>query len=54
MPTETVPLDATGLVAEVTVPVGTTGAVSLQLGGAMAHLRVDVLGYVAAAAVPVV
>jgi hypothetical protein len=48
MPAGTVPLDTTGRVAQVTVPVGTTGAVSLQLGGAMAHLRVDVLGYVAA------
>ena len=47
-PLETVPLDATGRVAEVTVPVGTAGSVSLQLGGAMAHLRADVLGYVAA------
>lgn len=49
MPVETVPLDAAGRMAEVTVPVGVTGAVSLQLAGAMAHLRVDVLGYVAAA-----
>ena len=47
-PLETVPLDATGRVAVVTVPVGTAGSVSLQLGGAMAHLRADVLGYVAA------
>jgi hypothetical protein len=31
----------------VTVPVGTAGSVSLQLGGAMAHVRADVLGYVA-------
>ena len=31
-----------------TVPVGTAGSVSLQLSGAMAHLRADVLGYVAA------
>jgi hypothetical protein len=54
VPVETVPLDATGRLAEVTVPVGPTGAVSLQLGGAMAHLRADVLGYVAAPAVPAV
>ncbi len=47
-PLETVPLDVTGRVAVVTVPVGTAGSVSLQLGGAMAHLRADVLGYVAA------
>ena len=47
-PLETVPLDATGRVAVVTVPVGTAGSVSLQLGEAMAHLRADVLGYVAA------
>jgi hypothetical protein len=48
MPLENVPLDVTGRVAEVTVPVGTAGAVSLQLGGAMAHLRADVTGWVAA------
>lgn len=47
-PVVAVPLDAIGRVAEVTVPVGPTGAVSLQLGGAMAHLRADVLGYVPA------
>ena len=41
MPVETLPLDAAGRVAEVTVPVGTSGSVSLQLSGAMAHLRVD-------------
>jgi hypothetical protein len=48
VPLESVPLDVTGRVAEVTVPVGTTGSVSLQLGGAMAHLRADVTGWVAA------
>jgi len=47
-PLETVPLDVTGRVAEVTVPVGTAGSVSLQLGGAMAHLRADVVGFVPA------
>ena len=51
-PVEAVTLDPTGRTAEVTVPVGPTGAVSLQLAGAMAHLRADVLGYVPAAAVP--
>jgi hypothetical protein len=47
-PLETVPLDVTGRLAQVTVPVGTAGSVSLQLGGAMAHLRADVVGYVPA------
>lgn len=49
-PVVAAPLDVTGRVAEVTVPVGPSGAVSLQLSGAMAHLRADVLGYVPAAA----
>jgi hypothetical protein len=51
MPVESLPLDATGRAAEVTVPVGTAGSVSLQLSGAMAHLRADVTGWVAAAPV---
>jgi hypothetical protein len=48
MPVESLPLDAAGRTADVTVPVGTSGAVSLQLSGAMAHVRVDVTGWVAA------
>lgn len=48
MPVDPVSLDPTLRVAEVTVPLGAGGQVSLQLAGAMAHLRVDVLGYVAA------
>jgi hypothetical protein len=49
-PVQAVPLDETGRTAQVLAPVGPTGAVSLQLAGAMAHLRADVLGYVAAPA----
>jgi len=49
-PVDPLVLDATGKVVEVAVPLGTGGAVSLQLSGAMAHLRVDVLGYVPAVA----
>jgi len=37
-------------VANVTVPVGTTGVVSLELAGGMGHLAVDVTGYVVGAA----
>ena len=48
VPVDPAVLDATGKVAEVTVPLGAGGQVSLQLAGAMAHLRADVLGYVAA------
>jgi hypothetical protein len=51
MPVESLPLDAAGWTADVTVPVGTAGSVSLQLSGAMAHLRADVTGWVAAAPV---
>ena len=36
--------------ATVTVPVPTTGVVSLQLAGGMSHLAVDVTGYVVGAA----
>ncbi len=50
LPLEPLAIDVTGRVVEVAVPLGTGGAVSLQLSGAMAHLRVDVLGYVPAAA----
>jgi hypothetical protein len=49
-PLDPLALDVTGRVVEVAVPLGTGGAVSLQLSGAMAHLRVDVLGYVPAVA----
>jgi hypothetical protein len=49
-PVDPLALDVTGKVVEVAVPLGTGGAVSLQLSGAMAHLRVDVLGYVPAVA----
>jgi hypothetical protein len=49
-PVDPLALDLTGKVVEVAVPLGTGGAVSLQLSGAMAHLRVDVLGYVPAVA----
>jgi hypothetical protein len=45
MPVEPAVLDPTGLIALVTVPVGAAGDVSLQLGGAMAHLTADVVGY---------
>ena len=48
MPVESLPLDAAGRTADVTVPVGTAGSLSLQLSGAMAHVRVDVTGWVAA------
>lgn len=48
MPVESLPLDAAGRTADVTVPVGTSGSVSLQLSGAMAHVRVDLTGWVAA------
>ena len=51
MPVESLPLDAAGRTADVTVPVGTAGSVSLQLSGAMAHVRVDVTGWVAATSV---
>jgi hypothetical protein len=50
VPVDPLALDPTGRVVEVAVPLGTGGAVSLQLSGAMAHLRVDVLGYVPAVA----
>ena len=50
MPVEPAVLDATGTVAEVTVPVGAGGQVSLQLTGAMAHVRVYAIGYVPAPA----
>jgi hypothetical protein len=50
VPVDPLALDVTGRVVDVAVPLGTGGAVSLQLSGAMAHLRVDVLGYVPAAA----
>jgi hypothetical protein len=54
MPVDPAVMDASGKVTEVTVPLGTGGQVSLQLTGAMAHLRADVLGYVAAPVQPVV
>jgi hypothetical protein len=49
MPAEPVVLDATGRLAEVRVPVGADGTVSLQLGGGMAHLKAYAVGWVAAA-----
>ena len=50
VPVDPVALDPTSGVTEVAVPLGAAGAVSLQLAGAMAHLRVDVVGYVPAVA----
>ena len=51
------PFDATAvggkgapMVASVTVPVGQSGVVSLELSGGMGHLAVDVTGYVVGAA----
>ena len=52
VPVEPLSLDASGKVAEVTVPLGAGGQVSLALSGAMAHLRADVLGYVPVPAQP--
>jgi len=52
MPVDPAVMDASGKVTEVTVPLGVGGQVSLQLSGAMAHLRADVLGYVAQPVVP--
>ncbi len=52
LPLDPASTDATGKVVEVTVPLGAGGQVSLQLAGAMAHLRADVLGYVATPVVP--
>ncbi len=54
MPVDPAVMDASGKVTEVTVPLGVGGQVSLQLSGAMAHLRADVLGYIAQPAQPVV
>jgi hypothetical protein len=51
-PADPAVMDASGKVTEVTVPLGAGGQVSLQLTGAMAHLRADVLGYVAQPVVP--
>jgi hypothetical protein len=54
MPVDPAVMDAGGKVTEVTVPLGVGGQVSLQLSGAMAHLRADVLGYIAQPVQPVV
>ncbi len=54
MPVDPAVMDASGKVTEVTVPLGVGGQVSLQLSGAMAHLRADVLGYIAQPVQPVV
>src|SRR6478735_10837634 len=54
MPMDPAVMDAGGKVTEVTVPLGVGGQVSLQLTGAMAHLRADVLGYIAQPVQPVV
>jgi hypothetical protein len=54
VPVDPVLTDLAGKVTEVTVPLGAGGQVSLQLTGAMAHLRADVLGYVVQPAQPVV
>ena len=54
MPVDPAVMDASGKVTEVTVPLGVGGQVSLQLSGAMAHLRADVPGYIAQPVQPVV